>query len=80
MTGRRILTLSIPANILKEVNEVAQEEHVTKSELFRKAITDFIGRYRWEGAKRAGKKTARDMKITEADIENIVHAYRKNPD
>jgi metal-responsive CopG/Arc/MetJ family transcriptional regulator len=77
MSGRRIFTLSVPANILKEINEVAKEESVSKSELFRKAITDFIGRYRWERARKTGKKAARELKITEEDIEDIIHDFRR---
>lgn len=77
MTGRRILTLSVPMSILKEANEVAREENLSKSELFRRAITDFIGRYKWEKAGKFGKKVAREMKITEDDIEEIVHGFRK---
>jgi metal-responsive CopG/Arc/MetJ family transcriptional regulator len=77
MNGRRILTLSLPQSILKEVNEIAKEEKLSKSELFRMAITDFIGRMKWNKAARFGQKVAREMKITEKDIEDIVHEFRK---
>jgi metal-responsive CopG/Arc/MetJ family transcriptional regulator len=77
MANRQIVTLSIPQDILKEVQEVAREEELSKSELFRRAIIDFIGRRKWEEAKKIGRKTAQEMKITIEDIEKIVHDFRK---
>lgn len=77
MNGRKILTLSLPFNLLKEVQTVAKDEHLSRSELFRRAVIDFIGRWKWEQARKAGKRAAREMKITEEDIEGIVHDFRK---
>jgi metal-responsive CopG/Arc/MetJ family transcriptional regulator len=78
MNGRRILSLSLPFDLLKEIQQVSKEEHVSKSELLRSAVTDFIGRWKWEKAKKAGKRAAREMKITQEDIEGILHGFRKS--
>ncbi|OGC22797.1 hypothetical protein A2291_00555 [candidate division WOR-1 bacterium RIFOXYB2_FULL_42_35] len=77
MTNRRILTLSLPQSLQKEIGEVAKEEKVSVSELFRLAIRDFIGRMKWDKAAKYGQRVAREMKITEDDIEGIVHEFRK---
>ena len=77
MNGRKILTLSLPFDLLKEIQTVTREEHLSKSELFRRAVIDFIGRWKWERAQKTGKKSAREMRITEEDIEEIVHGFRK---
>lgn len=77
MSGRKILTLSLPQDILREVNETAKDERLSKSELFRLAITDFIGRRKWEKAKKIGSKIAKEKKISEEDIESIMHEFRK---
>lgn len=77
MANRRILTLSLPLGMLKEIEEVAKEEKVSKSELFRMAIKDFMGKLTWDKASKYGRRIARDMKITEDDIEGIVHEFRK---
>jgi metal-responsive CopG/Arc/MetJ family transcriptional regulator len=77
MSNREILTLSLPKSILQEVNAVAKEEKLSKSELFRMAVIDFIGRLKWERAAKHGRRIARNMKINEADIEDVVHAFRK---
>ena len=75
--SRKILSLSLPFGLLKEIRQVARDEHLSKSELLRRAVLDFIGKWKWEQAKKAGKRALREMKITEADIEEIVHAARK---
>ena len=77
MTPRKVVTLSMPEKVLREINEIALDQKLTKSELFRMAILDLIGRIKWERASRFGRKKAREMKITEDDIEAIVHDFRK---
>ncbi len=77
MSNRKVLSLSLPYSLLKEIHEIAKDEEITKSELLRQAIRDFMGRRKWEKAKKAGRRAVRQMKITEADIEDIVHAYRE---
>lgn len=75
--SRKILSLSLPFGLLKEIQQVAKDEHLSKSELLRRAILDFIGKWRWEQARKAGKRALREMRITEADIEGIVHGARQ---
>ncbi len=77
MNGRKVLTLSLPFDLLREIQTVAKDEHLSKSELFRRAVIDFIGRWKWERAQKAGKRAAREMRITEEDIEGIVHGFRE---
>ena len=77
MNGRKIVTLSLPFDLLKEVQSIAKDERLSRSELFSKAMLDFIGRYRWDKAGKAAQKTVREMKISESDIEGIVHDFRK---
>ena len=75
--SRGIMTLSLPQEVLKEINEVAKKEKLSKSELFRMAIDDFMGKLKWERASRYGRKVAREKKIDEKDVEKIIHEFRK---
>lgn len=77
MENRKVFTFSLPKSVLEDVKRIACEAKLTRSELFRMAITDLIGRLKWEKASRFGQKAAREMKITEEDIEGIVHDFRK---
>ena len=77
MATRRILSISLPFDLLKEIRAVAKDEHLSISELLRQAVSDFIGRWKWERAKKAGKRAVREMKVTPEDIEGIVHAFRQ---
>jgi metal-responsive CopG/Arc/MetJ family transcriptional regulator len=78
MNGRKILSLSLPSDLLREIQVAAKEEHLSKSEFLRQAASDFIGKWKWGKAQKAGKRAAREMKISEEDIEGIVHAFRKS--
>lgn len=77
MAGRKVLSLSLPPTLLKEVQELAKEEKLTTSEFFRQAATDFIGKLKWAQAKKAGRRAVRELKIDEDDIEGLIHAWRQ---
>jgi|GEM_PF-3481819 len=77
MAQRNIFSLSVPGDMLREMESIAKKEKLTKSQLFRMAINDLIGRLKWEKAVAFGRRMAREMKITEEDIEGIVHEFRK---
>lgn len=73
----KILTLSLPPEMLKEVEKIAKEENRTRSELFREALRQYISsKERWRKIRKWGTEFAREQKLTEADIERIVDEVR----
>jgi len=44
----KIQTLSLPPEMVKQIEKLAKEEGMTKSELFREATRQYIKRKRWE--------------------------------
>ena len=77
MSPRKILTISLTKEIYNELDDVSREERMPRSRLLRMAISDLLGRLKWEKALRYGRKKAKELKITENDIEEIVHGFRK---
>ncbi|MBI4413857.1 MAG: ribbon-helix-helix protein, CopG family, partial [candidate division NC10 bacterium] len=47
MRTTKILSLSLPPELLQEANRLAKKEGRTKSELFREALRRFIQEQRW---------------------------------
>lgn len=73
----KILTLSLPPEMLKEVEKIAKEENRTRSELFREALRQYIAsKERWRRIRKWGSKIAKEQELTEADIERIVDEVR----
>lgn len=59
----RILNISVPPNMLKEIEEVAEAEHRTKSELMREAFRHYKFMRRWRVLRELGKHTAERFKL-----------------
>jgi len=76
----KTLTVSLPPQVLEEVEKLAAQEKKTKSELFRDMVRvyeDHLDENRWRRLKRLGRETARKLNITsEKDIEKLVHQAR----
>lgn len=73
----KILTLSLPPEMLKKVERIAKEENRTRSELFREALRQYIAsKERWREIRKWGSEITKEQKLTEADIERIVDEVR----
>lgn len=76
----KTLTVSLPPQLYEEVERIAEQEHKTKSELFRdmlRVYEDFLDERRWRRLRRTGAESASKLGVkTEADIERLVHEAR----
>lgn len=76
---RVVMTISVPPQTAEEYKEIAREKGETLSEFFR----EIFAFYRQEGLAREfrslqsyGTKKAREMKITEKEIEKLIFEGR----
>ncbi|MDN5345000.1 MAG: hypothetical protein PWQ18_1113 [Clostridia bacterium] len=76
---RRILNISLPVTLYKELEEMATEKAKTKAEFAREAITRYIdSEKRWSYIRKWGQASARQLQLkNEKDIETIIHDLRK---
>jgi len=79
MRTTRILSLSLPPDLIREVERVAKQEGRTKSELFREALRRYVEERRWRGLQRSGSSRARRLGKTEAGVERAVQEFRRGP-
>ena len=76
MRTTRVLSLSLPPDLVREAERVAKQEGRTKSELFREALRRYVEERRWRGLQRYGASRARRVAITEASVERTVQEFR----
>jgi CopG family transcriptional regulator / antitoxin EndoAI len=71
------VNISFNPDLLKEIDEVAQEESRSRSELIREAARTYIDRKRrWAQIFRIGAQTAKSKGLTQKDIEEEIKSVR----
>jgi Arc/MetJ-type ribon-helix-helix transcriptional regulator len=76
----KTLTVSLPPQVYRDVENLAKLERKTKSELFRDMVAvyeDHLDEKRWLRLRRKGRQTVSEMGLkSEEDIERLVHEAR----
>ncbi|MBC8387234.1 MAG: ribbon-helix-helix protein, CopG family [Actinobacteria bacterium] len=68
------MNISLSQELYREIENTAQEESRTKSELVREAFRQYSANKKWSQIRRWGEETARRMGIKdEDDIDRILH-------
>jgi CopG family transcriptional regulator/antitoxin EndoAI len=71
------VNISFAQDLLKAIDKVAQQESRSRSELIREAARSYIERKRkWGDIFEAGRRTAIASRLTEADVDREITAYR----
>ena len=77
MRTTRILSLSLPPDLLREAERIAKQEGRTKSELFREALRRYVDERRWRGLQRYGAGRTQRLGMTEADVARAIQEVRR---
>ncbi len=78
MRTTKVLTLSLPPEMVKEVESLVKDENRTKSELFREALRKYINDKRWQQIRQWGLRTSQELGIsTDKEIDELIHKCRK---
>lgn len=73
------INISLPKKLVKIMDERANVQFSTRSDLIRTAVISYLKREsKWKSVFTYGKKAAKKTKIKEKDIEKIVDEYRQN--
>jgi len=76
----KTLTVSLPPQVYREVENLAKLERKTKSELFRDMVAvyeDYLDEKRWLRLRRKGRQMVSELGLkSEEDIERLVHEAR----
>ena len=74
--GTKLVSISILPALLKQADNVAKDEHRTRSELFREAIRSYIDRKQWQKLRQYVSRKAREQGLTEEDVDRLVYEQR----
>jgi CopG family transcriptional regulator / antitoxin EndoAI len=77
MRTTKILSLSMPPELLREAGRIAKKEGRTKSELFREALRRYIQDKKWRELQEYGMRQAQKLGIKETEVERLIDEYRK---
>lgn len=76
MRVSKVLSLSLSPSIYKESKQIAKEEGRTFSELVREALRQYIESREWKKLQRYGNSKAKELKIKQQEVENLINDYR----
>jgi metal-responsive CopG/Arc/MetJ family transcriptional regulator len=68
MPSLKTITISLPAEMGKEIEKVAKEEHRTVSELIRETFRQYQALRHLKEVSRAARKTVKKRKLTTKDF------------
>lgn len=77
MRTTKILSLSIPPELLKEAEHIAKKEGRTKSELFREALRRYIQEQKLRELQVYGARQTQKLGIKESEVDRLIEEYRK---
>ena len=73
------VNISFQEGLLREIDEMAQQESRSRSELIREAARIYIERKkRWKDIFAFGEKQVRRLRLTESDVESEIGVYRRS--
>ena len=79
MRTTKVMTLSIPPDMVREVEQIISKENRTKSELFREALRKYINDKRWLQIRQWGLKASQEIGVsTEEEVNDLIHQHRKS--
>lgn len=77
MRSTKVLSVTLPAPMLEEAQELARQENRTMSELVREALRHYQKQKRWETITSIGRASAQRLGIqNEEDVVRLIHEFR----
>jgi Arc/MetJ-type ribon-helix-helix transcriptional regulator len=77
MRSTKPISVSLPANVLREMQRAAREEACTRSDLIRDAIQQYLASRRWWRLRQWGAEVAERLGLkSEADLRRLLDRVR----
>jgi predicted transcriptional regulator len=75
----KTVNTSLSMDIYLSVEELAKQKSISKSELFRQALTNYvIQEQKWQRIYKLGEKRAKELGINdESDVVRLIHEFRQ---
>ncbi len=79
MRKSKVASFSIPQETWKRAEELMKVEKRSRSEIVSEAIEKYYTMRQWDELQTVGARQAKKLGIkSEEDVDQLVHAYRKN--
>jgi metal-responsive CopG/Arc/MetJ family transcriptional regulator len=73
MAATKPLTVTLPADLLRETMRFASAEATTPNKLIEEALRQYLTSHRWQRLRQWGTETAKQLGLkTEADLERFL--------
>ena len=77
MRTTKLITISMPPELLKKVEKLARKENRTRSEFFRETVRQYLAKEEWRELNRYARSVAGKANIvTEKDVNRLVEESR----
>jgi CopG family transcriptional regulator / antitoxin EndoAI len=77
MRSTKTLSITLPPEMLSRAEKLAKKENRTMSELVREALRYYERQHWWDETNAYGRARAQELGIREQDVEQLIHAFRK---
>jgi metal-responsive CopG/Arc/MetJ family transcriptional regulator len=80
MAATKPMTITLPADLLRDTVRFASAEATTPNKLIEEALRQYLTLHRWERLRRWGTATAKQLGLkTEADLERFLARNHARP-
>jgi metal-responsive CopG/Arc/MetJ family transcriptional regulator len=80
MAATKPMTITLPADLLRDTVRFASAEATTPNKLIEDALRQYLSSHRWVRLRRWGTATAKQLGLkTEADLERFLARNRARP-
>lgn len=76
MKTSKNISITMPTDMLREVEKTAEREGRTISELLRETYRQYQWQKRWNEVNAYGRARAKAMGLTEKDVNRLIQEYR----
>lgn len=80
MAATKPMTITLPADLLRETVRFASAEAITPNKLIEEALRQYLMSHRWQRLRKWGTDTAKQLGLkNEADLERFLARDRARP-
>ncbi len=72
----RKITFSLPREMADWVEEIAEQEGISRSALLREALSRYMEENEWQKLLRYGEQRTREQQISPEDVSRLVEEHR----
>ena len=77
MASAKNISITIPPGLLKQAEEVAQQEGRTRSELFREALRRYVAQRQFRELQQYGIQQSKKLGLKRGDVARLIDELRQ---